>query len=177
MPPISDRMVLASHTRGAKAMTPATTDTTTDSTRGADMAHTIAPEEQGSDNGHTGTVDLALARAHGGKPATWHARRYGHAAANVMVARIVRAWRRCGDVAELATWLAPIEEAIAVAPAGGSRQLRAALADAAEDAAEARFLVDPNPETARELLRARAAERLHSLEHDREIAERFGIEL
>ncbi len=47
---------------------------------------------------------------------------------------------------------------------------------AGEDAAEVRFLVDPNPVTARKLFRARAAERLTSLEADQEIAERFGLE-
>ena len=52
-----------------------------------------------------------------------------------------------------------------------------AVTDAAEDDAEARFVETPNPETARVLLRARAADRLASLEHDREIAARFRLTL
>ena len=149
-----------------------------DSALRPDMGHTVETEGQGGDNGHTGAVDAALAREWGAAPATWHSRRYGHQAANRMVARIITTWGRHGNLADLAGWIVPIEEAIARRPGGpGSRQLRAALADAGEDAAEARFLADPTPETARELLRARAAERLHSLDHDREIAERFGITL
>jgi hypothetical protein len=82
-------------------------------------------------------VDASLAHEHGGRASTWHGRRYGHAAANILAAKIIRTWRRCGDLAELAHWLAPIEEAIATAPVAGSRQLRASLADAHEDSAEA----------------------------------------
>ena len=56
-------------------------------------------------------------------------------------------------------------------------RLRAALADAAEDDAEARFIDNPCEVTARLLLRKRAADRLASLDHDREIASRYEIEL
>ena len=38
------------------------------------------------------------------------------------------------------------------------------------------FLADACPDTARELLSVPGAERLHSLEHDRVIAERFGLQ-
>jgi hypothetical protein len=37
-----------------------------------------------------------------------------------MIARIVRTWRQCGDVAALAEWIAPIEQAMSAAPASGS---------------------------------------------------------
>jgi hypothetical protein len=158
-------------------MTATTADSRSDSTRGDDMANTVGPAGQGSDNGHLGTVDASLARENGGKASTWHGRRFGHAAVNVMAARIIRTWRRCGDLAELGQWLAPIEDALAAAPAAGSRQLRAALADAHEDSAEALYLANPCPDTARHLLRSRAADRLASLDHDREIAQRFGLDL
>lgn len=204
----------------------------------------------------------------------------------VMVARIVRTWRQCGDVAALAEWIAPIEQAMSAAPASGSgnsgphwrapagravrrqaqgplllerpsatvcvggclillsstkvanrqkwpyrrpwvwpsfnptywnylgwpaRQAsgpgarpglggtsrvdspdrggalrrsslpgaehRADLADAEEDRLQALYRANPCAETARDLLRARARDRLASLDHDRELAERFGLTL
>jgi hypothetical protein len=89
------------------------------------------------------------------------------------------AWRASGDFGELAEWCAPIEAALGctAGPHRESARLRAAIADAAEDDAEARFMGTPCAETARILLRRRAADRLASLEHDREVAARFGIEL
>jgi hypothetical protein len=134
------------------------------------MAATMGESGGTSDHGHTGAVDDALARAHGGRPATWHARRFGPHAVNHLTAAIIEEWRKTGDLVGLAGWLAPIEAAVGASiPAGGlSARLRAALADAAER---------PCTETARELLRKRAADRLASLEHDREIAERYGLTL
>jgi hypothetical protein len=143
------------------------------------MAATMGESGGTSDHGHTGAVDDALARAHGGRPATWHARRFGPHAVNHLTAAIIEEWRKTGDLVGLAGWLAPIEAAVGASiPAGGlSARLRAALADAAEDSAEAQFVERPCTETARELLRKRAADRLASLEHDREIAERYGLTL
>jgi hypothetical protein len=91
---------------------------------------------------------------------------------------IIVAWRVSGDFGELAEWCRPIEAALEATSgvAGGSARLRAAIAHAAEDDAEARFMETPCPETAR-VLRRRATDRLASLEHDREIASRFGVEL
>jgi hypothetical protein len=142
------------------------------------MDATMGTNPQGSDHGHTGAVDEALARAYGGRPATWHARRCGPQAVNLLAAAIIREWRGTGHLEELATWVTPIEEALApAAPAGSLARLRAALADAAEDDAEARFDANPCEETARGLLRKRAADRLASLDYDREIAARYGIGL
>jgi hypothetical protein len=132
----------------------------------------------GSDHGHTGAVDEALARTYGSRPATWHSRRCGPQSVNLLAAAIIREWRNTGQLEELATWVTPIEEALApAAPAGSAARLRAALADAAEDDAEARFDASPCEETARALLRKRAADRLASLDYDREIAGRFGLTL
>jgi hypothetical protein len=149
-----------------------------DSVRG-NMRPTVGSDASVSDHGHLSSVDENLAVAHGGRPATWHSRRFGHHAVNQLAAAIIEEWRRSGNVEELAAWVRPIEDALAAAlPAGDhSPRLRAALADAEEDLAEAAYLEKPCAETARSLLRRRAADRLASLEHDREIAARHGLEL
>jgi hypothetical protein len=153
-------------------------ESSTVSVRG-NMTPTVGSGVSVSDHGHLSSVDENLAVALGGRPATWHSRRFGHHAVNQLAAAIIEEWRRSGDVEELAGWVRPIEDALAAAlPAGDhSPRLRAALADAEEDLAEAAYLEEPCTETARALLRRRAADRLTSLEHDREIAARHGIEL
>lgn len=143
------------------------------------MAPTVPPAGGANHHGHTGTVDENLARALGGRPATWHSRRFGPQAVNHLAAAIIREWRESGDPGELAAWVRPIEDAMGSTLAAGeaSPRLRAALADAAEDDAEARYHENPCEETARALLRRRAADRLASLEHDRHIAELHGLTL
>jgi hypothetical protein len=143
------------------------------------MAATVGANDKQSDHGHTGAVDDALAREHGGKPATWHSRRFGPHAVNDLAAAIIRQWRLSGDLAELAEWVRPIEEAMAHEshPFPQSPMLRSAIADAAEDDAEARFRENPCEETARVLLRRSALERQASLDRDRELAAKFGIPL
>ena len=127
-------------------------------------------------NGHIGSVDLLLAREHGGKPATWHGRRFGHYAVNELAARIIRCWRIAGDAGELAEWVRPVEAALA-GMSHPEAEKRADVADAEEDRLQALYRATPCAETARDLLRARAKERAASLDHDREIAARYGIEL
>lgn len=143
------------------------------------MGDRVPPAAGGSHHGHTGTVDKNLARRHGGRPSTWHSRRFGPQAVNQLAAAIIREWRESGDPGELAAWVRPIEDAMGsvLAGADASPRLRAALADAAEDDAEARYHENPCEETARALLRRRAADRLASLEHDRHIAEKHGLTL
>jgi len=143
------------------------------------MATTVESNEQQHDHGHTGAVDEELAREHGGKPATWHSRRFGPHAVNDLTAAIIRKWRLSGDLAELAEWVRPIEEAMAHEshPLPQSPMLRAAIADASEDDAEARFRENPCEETARVLLRRSALERQASLDRDRELAATYGIPL
>jgi hypothetical protein len=103
---------------------------------------------------HGSAVDIALSRQRGGRPATWHSRRFGHQPVNVLAAAIIEEWRRSGDTAELAQWVRPIEDALAAAlPAGEhSPPLRAAIADAEEDLAEAAYLDRPCEEIARAFL-------------------------
>jgi hypothetical protein len=165
--------------RRAPATKPKTTRANkTVSTRGASMADTVRHSRAESDHGHTGAVDDRLAKSYGGRASTWHSRRFGPHAVNHLAACIIREWRAAGDLAELAEWVRPIEAALAhLTRPGASARLRSALADAAEDEAEARFIENPCAETARELLRKRAADRLASLDHDREIASRYDIEL
>jgi len=57
---------------------------------------------------------------------------------------------------------------------GGPARLHAALHDAEEDRLEAHYIEHPCEETARALLRQRAADRRASLRHDQEIAAKFG---
>jgi hypothetical protein len=130
-----------------------------------------------SDNGKTSAVDDRLARLHGGRPATWHARRCGPTPVNQLAAMIIAEWRECGDQEALEVWIRPIEAALGMQSNLGvvSPRLHAALADAAEDEAEAHFHENPCETTARALLRKRAADRRASLEYDQEIARRFGI--
>jgi hypothetical protein len=143
------------------------------------MAATVGSNQSESDHGHTGAVDEALAREHGGKPATWHSRRFGPHAVNDLAAAIIRQWRTSGNLGELAEWVRPIEEAMAHEshPLPESQMLRAAIADASEDDAEARFRENPCEETARVLLRRSALERQASLDRDRELAATYGIPL
>ena len=63
------------------------------------------------------------------------------------------------------------------APTDGTAELRAALADAQEDEAEALYRSSPTEANARLLLRKRAADRAASLAHDVEDARRHGISL
>ena len=140
------------------------------------MGDTMVRRGGRSDNGHTGSVDLLLAREHGGKPATWHGRRFGHYAVNELAGRIIRCWRVAGDAGELAEWVRPIEAALA-GMSQPEAEKRADVSDAEEDRLQALYRANPCTETARDLLRARARERAASLDHDREIAARYGIEL
>jgi hypothetical protein len=99
------------------------------------------------------------------RPSLWLARPPG-----------IRAWRAAGDLAGLAEWIRPIEEALSGDPLPGAEH-RADLADAEEDRFQALYRANPCAETARDLLRARARDRLASLDHDRELVERFGLRL
>jgi hypothetical protein len=134
---------------------------------------------QKSGNGKTAAVDAALAKLHGGRPATWHSRRCGRDAVNRLAAAIIDTWRHSGDQEELALWVRPIEAALeGIGRASGeSPRFKAALADAVEDEAEARYYENPCETTARFLLRKRAGDRRASLEHDQEIAANYGIML
>lgn len=97
---------------------------------------------------------------------------------NVDTARVARELRKRGDLEAYGAWVRGIEEAGAAGPARTTNcYVTQAEADAAEDCAEARFLADPSEETARALLRKRAADRQASLDHDRELAAAFGLTL
>jgi hypothetical protein len=146
------------------------------SARRENMGDTMGHSGAGGDNRGGTAVDAALAREHGGKPATWHARRFGHYAVNDLAAKIIREWRRVGNVGELAEWVRPIESELA-GMAHPDAETRADVADAEEDRFQALYRANPCSETARDLLRARARERASSLDHDRSIAARYGIEL
>lgn len=116
----------------------------------------------------------------GCKPATAHARRFGPLAVNTLAADVIRAMRAAGRYDELAAWVAPVEEAWGAGLGcrdARAAELRADLTDTAEDDAQARYRANPCEATARALLRARAAERQASLEHDRLLAERHGLTL
>ena len=52
---------------------------------------------------------------------------------------------------------------------------RADVADAEEDRLQAEYRARPCAETARVLLRARAAVRRAEMDHDRELADRYGL--
>jgi hypothetical protein len=95
---------------------------------------------------------------------------------NDLAAKIIQEWRRVGNVGELAEWVRPIEAALA-GMAQPDAETRADVADAEEDRFQALYRANPCPETARDLLWARARERAASLDHDRLIAARYGIEL
>jgi hypothetical protein len=161
--------------RPTMAGTSKTKESRSASERGS-MGVTMVRKGGRSDNGHIGSVDLLLAREHGGRPATWHGRRFGHYAVNELAARIIRCWRIAGDAGELAEWVRPVEAALA-GMSHPEAEKRADVADAEEDRLQALYRATPCAETARDLLRARAKERAASLDHDREIAARYGIEL
>jgi hypothetical protein len=132
-----------------------------------------------SGNGKTGAVDEKLAEIYGGRPATWHGRRCGRDAVNKLAAAIIETWRHSGDHEELAMWVRPIEAALeGVGQVGlDSARFRAAMADAVEDEAEAKYYENPCEATARLLIRKRAADRRASLEHDQHLATKYGISL
>jgi hypothetical protein len=79
-------------------------------------------------------------------------------------------------VGELAEWVRPIEAALS-GMSHPDAETRADVADAEEDRFQALYRANPRAQTARDLLRARARERAASLDHDRLIAARHGIEL
>jgi hypothetical protein len=141
-------------------------------------APTVRQRGLKSGNGKTGAVDEKLAEVYGGRPATWHGRRCGRDAVNKLAAAIIETWRGSGDQEELAVWIRPIEAAIeGIQPGLESARFRAAMTDAVEDEAEAKFYEDPCEATARILIRKRAADRRASLEHDQELAAEYGIQL
>lgn len=144
-----------------------------------DTASIMSPSQRESGNGKTAAVDVALAQFYGGRPATWHSRRCGRDAVNRLAAAIIQTWRQTGDQEELAAWARPIEAALecVVGSGGESPKFKAAIADAVEDEAEARFYENPCETTARQLLRKRAADRRASIEHDQHIAAKYGIVL
>lgn len=143
-----------------------------------DSAPTVGRRRQKSGNGKTGAVDDKLAEIYGGRPATWHGRRCGRDAVNELAAAIIETWRRSGDHEELAVWVRPIEAALEGIQLGQeSARFRAAMADAVEDEAEAKYYENPCEVTARFLIRKRAADRRASLEHDQELAVKYGIKL
>jgi hypothetical protein len=142
------------------------------------MTPTVALSGQESGNGKTGAVDAALARLYGGRPATWHGRRCGRDAVNRLAAQIIDTWRQSGDQEELAAWTRPIDAALeGVSHPSKAARHKAAMADAVEDEAEARYYENPCLATARALIHKRAADRRASLEHDQEIAAEYGIRL
>jgi hypothetical protein len=97
---------------------------------------------------------------------------------NKLAAQIIETWRQSGDQEELALWVRPIEAALEGIQLGQeSARFRAAMADAVEDEAEAKYYENPCEATARLLIRKRAADRRASLEHDQEIAIKYGIVL
>jgi hypothetical protein len=98
---------------------------------------------------------------------------------NHLAAAIIKEWRQSGDQEEFACWVRSIEMALEVVgnSAGKSPRLRAALADAIEDEAEAHYVENPCRETAQNFLRKRALDRRASLEYDLEIAARYGLTL
>jgi hypothetical protein len=66
------------------------------------MGTTVQQDSGGGDNGKVAAVDERLAVRHGGRPATWHARRCGPTAVNHLAAAIIAEWRESGDQEELA---------------------------------------------------------------------------
>jgi hypothetical protein len=95
-----------------------------------------------------------------------------------LLADVVEVRRDLGALESLAFYLTPLENAMAHrvvrAPCA---ELLADRADAQEDIQQAEFRANPCEDTARALLRKRAMERQTSLDHDREIAAKWGIVL
>lgn len=120
--------------------------------------------------------DEYLARLYGGTPASAHQRKQW---ANRFAADVIRFRREGGDTEAAAVYARPVEMALCSWPEKqpGNAEERASVADAEEDVTEARYRAHPCVETARPLLRKRALDRECSMEYDREIAARFGIEL
>jgi len=142
-------------------------------------APSVSQRGRKSGNGKTGAVDDKLAELFGGRAATWHGRRCGRDAVNKLAAMIIETWSHSGDCEELAVWVRPIEAALEGTRRTGldSARFKAAMADAVEDEAEAKYYENPCERTARLLIRKRAADRRASLEHDVELAAKYGINL
>lgn len=150
------------------------------SVMGERIAHRTAPihYQTARSVAHRESVDEALARLHGGTPGSWHQKRFGRAPVNIDTARIAAELRRRGDLEGYGRWMLAIED---VTERGAcpdvNPHLTSAIEDAVEDVAEAQFNARPCEETARALIRKRAADRQASLNDDREIAARFAIQL
>ncbi len=119
--------------------------------------------------------DEILARRWGCKPASAHQRKLR---CRDDVVDVIEVKREAGAWDSLISYVEPIANALAhqSSPATDA-ELRAALADCDEDGAEASYRAEPSDANARLLLRQRARERQTSLDHDRVLAARHGIQL
>lgn len=117
--------------------------------------------------------DELLARRWGCKPASAHQRKLRLVRELVDVVEVKR---EIGALESLAVYVRPFEDAMG-AGAAPDAEKREGMTDGAEDVAQALYRENPCEATARQLLRARAAERQASLDHDRAIAARHGITL
>ena len=150
-----------------------------DSREPRNSASMVRQKGRKSGNGKTGAVDQKLVELYGGRAATWHGRRCGRDAVNKLAALIIETWSHSGDQEELAVWVRPIEAALEATERTDleSARFNAAMADAVEDEAEAKYYQNPCELTARLLLRKRAVDRRASLEHDVKLAAEYGIKL
>lgn len=119
--------------------------------------------------------DELLSDRWGCEPSTAHGRKL---ALPNLVADVIEVRRQLGSLESLARWLCPIEVALARQPDSAlCPELQADRTDAHEDDAQSLYRANPCQDTARVLLRKRASERMASLDHDRAIAERWGLTL
>lgn len=155
---------------------PAATATDRLSKGRADMAARMPYRSAGREKATVASASMRLHQMFGDSPATWENRMYGAASCYQRVAQINGALRALGLEDKLAELMLPVEMSLAGAPVPDALH-RENLTDAEEDVLQEAFRFHPSEQTARALLRKRAVSRAASLDHDREIAERFGIAL
>lgn len=87
---------------------------------------------------------------------------------------VIEVKQMVGALDSLACYVRPIERAMAAAPRSDA-EYREEATDADEDRAQADYRRNPCVETARPLLRIRAVMRQASMDHDLQIATRWGL--
>lgn len=97
--------------------------------------------------------------------------------AGTWTAGVIEVLLEDGDLPGVGNIMAPVDGSLAGRSLASATEaiLKSVMAENAENAAEAAFMLDPTPENAKRLRRAGAHERLCEEERDRKIAEEVGL--
>jgi hypothetical protein len=142
--------------------------------RRADMASRMPYRPARCQSHSAAAVAFRCHQLHGESAQTWEQRISGDFK---RLALIIGTMRMMGALELLTEKMMPVELALGPGYQPEKALHREATTDAEEDVLQAAYVEKPCEQTARALLRKRATMRAASLDHDREIAARHGLNL